>query len=90
MKSTHVRTGAGFRRVCMAALMARAGVVPAMGQSPARKGTIEHIKVRGAALGVPHVRETYEGDHTNKVVERIEQKGLPFFSENPAFMAPHK
>ena len=42
------------------------------------------------ALGVPHVWETYEGDHTNKVVERIEQKVLPFFSENLAFTAPKK
>src|SRR6188768_1521559 len=37
------------------------------------------------ALGVPHVFETYEGDHTNRVVERIEQKVLPFFSQNLAF-----
>jgi enterochelin esterase-like enzyme len=42
------------------------------------------------ALGVPHVFETYEGDHTNRVVERIEQKVLPFFSENLAFTAPKK
>jgi hypothetical protein len=42
------------------------------------------------ALGVPHVWETYEGDHTNKVVERIEQKVLPFFSENLSFTAPKK
>ena len=42
------------------------------------------------ALGVPHVFETYEGDHTNKVVERIEQKVLPFFSENLSFTAAKK
>ena len=42
------------------------------------------------ALGVPHVWETYEGDHTNKVVERIEQKVLPFFSDNLSFTAPKK
>ena len=42
------------------------------------------------ALGVPHVWETYEGDHTNKVVARIEQKVLPFFSDNLSFTAPKK
>jgi hypothetical protein len=36
------------------------------------------------------VFETYQGDHTNKVVERIEQKVLPFFSENLSFTAPKK
>jgi enterochelin esterase-like enzyme len=33
-------------------------------------------------FGVTHTFETYEGDHTNRVVERIEQKVLPFFSKN--------
>ena len=50
MKSTQVRTGSGFRRVAIAALVALAFAAPSMGQSPAKKGTIEHIKVRGAAL----------------------------------------
>ena len=31
---------------------------------------------------VPHVYETYEGNHTNKVPERFEEKVLPFFSKN--------
>jgi enterochelin esterase-like enzyme len=35
--------------------------------------------------GVPHSYETYEGDHTNHVPERIEQRVLPFFSKNLAF-----
>jgi enterochelin esterase-like enzyme len=35
-------------------------------------------------FGVTHTFETYEGDHTNRVVERIEQKVLPFFSKNLA------
>ena len=35
-------------------------------------------------FGVKHTFETYEGDHTNRVVERIEQKVLPFFSNNLA------
>jgi hypothetical protein len=33
-------------------------------------------------LGVVHVFETYEGNHTNKVKERFEAKVLPFFLEN--------
>jgi enterochelin esterase-like enzyme len=35
-------------------------------------------------FGVKHTFETYEGDHTNRVVERIELKVLPFFSQNLA------
>ena len=31
---------------------------------------------------VPHIYETYEGNHTNKVPERFEEKVLPFFSKN--------
>ena len=45
---------------------------------------------RWTALGVPHAFETYEGDHTNKVVERIEQKVLPFFSEQPVLHCRRK
>src|SRR5262245_31207522 len=40
-----------------------------------------------ADFGVTHTFETYEGDHTNRVVERIEQKVLPFFSNNLSFSA---
>jgi S-formylglutathione hydrolase len=36
-------------------------------------------------FGVVHTYEEYEGDHTNKVFERIEQKALPFFSNNLSF-----
>jgi hypothetical protein len=36
-------------------------------------------------LKIPHTWETYQGDHTSRVVERIEQKVLPFFSDNLAF-----
>jgi S-formylglutathione hydrolase len=35
-------------------------------------------------LHVPHYYEEYEGDHTNKVRERIERNVLPFFSKNLA------
>jgi hypothetical protein len=33
-------------------------------------------------LRVPHYYEEYDGDHTNKVRERIERNVLPFFSRN--------
>ena len=37
------------------------------------------------AFGVTHTYETYDGDHTNKVFERIENNTLPFFSTNLSF-----
>jgi hypothetical protein len=41
-------------------------------------------------FGVAHTFETYEGDHTNRVVERIETKVLPFFSSNLSFTTPRR
>jgi enterochelin esterase-like enzyme len=32
--------------------------------------------------GVPHVWETYEGDHINRISQRFEERVLPFFSEH--------
>ncbi len=40
-------------------------------------------------FGVTHRFETYDGDHTNRVVERIEQV-LPFFSSSLSFNAAKK
>jgi hypothetical protein len=34
---------------------------------------------------IEHLFEIYEGNHTNRVAERIETKMLPFFSENLSF-----
>lgn len=34
---------------------------------------------------IQHMYESYEGDHLNRIAERIETKALPFFSENLAF-----
>jgi enterochelin esterase-like enzyme len=42
------------------------------------------------AFGVKHTFETYEGDHTNHVKDRFEQKVLPFFSNNLSFTAAKK
>ena len=38
-------------------------------------------------LGVKHTYEEYDGDHTNKVYERVETSVLPFFSKNLSFDA---
>jgi S-formylglutathione hydrolase FrmB len=35
-------------------------------------------------FGVPHTFETYEGEHGNKVMQRLEEKVLPFFSQQLA------
>jgi len=37
------------------------------------------------AFGVAHTFEDYDGDHTNKVFERIEMKVLPFFASHLSF-----
>jgi hypothetical protein len=34
---------------------------------------------------ITHTFETYEGDHTNHVKDRFEQKVMPFFSTNLSF-----
>lgn len=34
---------------------------------------------------IPHFYESYEGDHLNRIAERIQTKALPFFSENLVF-----
>jgi enterochelin esterase-like enzyme len=39
------------------------------------------------ANGIKHRFETYEGDHVNRIAERMEQKVLPFFSEHLSFTA---
>jgi len=41
-------------------------------------------------FGITHTFETYEGNHTNRVPERIERKVLPFFSSNLSFTAPKR
>lgn len=35
--------------------------------------------------GIAHTYEEYQGDHLNRIAERIEQKMLPFFSANLSF-----
>ena len=35
--------------------------------------------------GVAHVYESYDGDHLNRIAERLQTKTLPFFSQHLAF-----
>ena len=51
-------------------------------------GIAESIKTLDKELtkyGIKHFFEIYEGDHINRVAERIEKKMLQFFSENLSF-----
>jgi hypothetical protein len=41
------------------------------------------------AFGITHTFETYEGDHVNRIAERLEVAVLPFFSNNLSY-APLK
>jgi hypothetical protein len=36
-------------------------------------------------FGVAHTFETYEGDHGNRIPQRLEEKVLPFFSNTLSF-----
>lgn len=40
-----------------------------------------------SAYGIPHSFELYDGDHTNRIAERVRTKVLPFFSANLSFSA---
>jgi S-formylglutathione hydrolase len=37
------------------------------------------------AYKIPHAYETYEGDHVNRVAERLERKVFLFFAQNLRF-----
>jgi S-formylglutathione hydrolase len=41
-------------------------------------------------FGVRHTFETYEGDHSSKVGQRLEEKVLPFFSQQLSFDQPRR
>jgi S-formylglutathione hydrolase FrmB len=45
----------------------------------------EVMVARLKRFGVPHTFETYEGDHSNKVLQRLEEKVLPFFARHLTF-----
>jgi S-formylglutathione hydrolase FrmB len=55
-------------------------------------GLITSNQVFVAALkrfGVPHTFLTYEGDHGNRIPQRLEEHVLPFFSQHLSFQQPH-
>ncbi|WP_296700586.1 alpha/beta hydrolase-fold protein [Algoriphagus sp.] len=37
------------------------------------------------AYNIPHAYESYEGNHINRIADRIQMKALPFFSRNLSF-----
>ena len=45
-------------------------------------GSNQQLHTAMTKLRIPHYYEEYDGDHTNKVRERIEQSVLPFFARN--------
>jgi S-formylglutathione hydrolase len=47
--------------------------------------TNKELEQTFTVFGVTHTYEEYEGDHTNKVFERIETSVLPFFSKQLSF-----
>jgi len=40
-------------------------------------------------FGVTHIYEEYDGDHTNRIADRLETSVLPFFSGHLSF-SPRK
>ena len=46
---------------------------------------VRELDERLTRYEIPHEFEIYEGDHTNRVDERIRRKTLPFFGENLEF-----
>jgi enterochelin esterase-like enzyme len=45
-------------------------------------GSNQQLHAQMTKLRIPHYYEEYDGDHTNKVRERIERNVLPFFARN--------
>ncbi len=48
-------------------------------------GSNQQLDATLTQFDIPHTFETYEGDHTNHVKDRFEQKVMPFFSTNLSF-----
>lgn len=48
-------------------------------------GPTERLHELLESYGIPHLYESYEGDHLNRIAERIRAKVLPFFSEHLVF-----
>jgi enterochelin esterase-like enzyme len=50
-------------------------------------GSNQELHQAMTRFGVTHLYEEYDGDHTNRRAERIEQNVLPFFANNLSFAA---
>jgi hypothetical protein len=61
-----------------------------VGTSDTLAGSNEQMDKMFTEYGITHTFETYDGDHTNHVKDRFEQKVLPFFSSNLAFTSGKK
>jgi len=58
---------------------------PRLRADSGESGRVHEVQRMSRGLGghsMGHTFETYDGDHTNRVPERIEQKVLPFFSKS--------
>jgi S-formylglutathione hydrolase len=47
--------------------------------------TVKTLDQTLTQYNIPHGFEIYDGDHRNRITERMEKKALPFFSENLSF-----
>jgi hypothetical protein len=45
-------------------------------------GTVETLDRVLSDYGIEHVSELYDGDHVNRIAERLEKKVIPFFGVN--------
>ncbi len=48
-------------------------------------GTVRTLHELLESNGVPHLFEIYQGNHVNRIAERVETKVMPFFSANLVF-----
>ncbi len=48
-------------------------------------GTTKQLDQVLTDYGIPHFYESYDGDHLNRIAERLQTKTLPFFSTNLSF-----
>ena len=53
--------------------------------SPALTAGVRQLDQVLGQFDIPHVFELYEGNHVNKIAERMESKVLPFFSQHLSF-----
>jgi S-formylglutathione hydrolase len=53
-------------------------------------GSIRQMDQSLTRLGIDHTFETFDGDHSNHLKDRVELKVLPFFSEHLAFAQKKK